>query len=277
MEVPTYRRAPNFSIPSNGPLRLGTVVEDLKELQPLNESDRVEVPTENTYRTRDKGFSTTLEKVREHDLGVVARIFGIEGLGGEVGTSFQKNRETAIYVRELETEFFYPSTKYIAETLASEGIKTYMEITRKKFPVYMITGLKIAHGASWSSGRSGGFGVNVEVAVPEPMSGIVDVGPKVEANYTTKKATAVEDADSFVLAYRATKIWYRWNNKDEFKTQAYQTGATMADDRSFPVVREDGEYQVTRDIGAEDGAGEDVVLVEEPTGGIEPSRWIIPA
>ncbi|KAI1096257.1 hypothetical protein F5B19DRAFT_227092 [Rostrohypoxylon terebratum] len=161
-------------------------------------------------------------------------------------------------------------------TLALDGIKTYMKITRKKYPVYMITGLKIGHGGSWSRGKSGGFGANMEVAVPEPLSGVVDVGPKIEANYATRATTAVEEADSFVLAYRATKIWYKWNNRDEFKAQAYRTGATMADDSAFPVIQDDGEYQVTRDIGIEDDSSEDVVLVEEPTGGIDPSRWIIP-
>ncbi|KAI0898298.1 hypothetical protein F4806DRAFT_493957 [Annulohypoxylon nitens] len=272
MEVPTYRRAPNFSIPPNGPLKLGTIVEDLKELQPINEYDRVEVPAKIIHSTKDKVFSTTLEKVREHKLGVVARILSIEGLGGEISSNFQKKEDTALYARELETEFFYPSTDYIATTLASESIKAYMGSTHKRYPIYMITGLKVVHGASWTSSKSGGFGATMEVTVPEPLSGVVDVGPKIEANYTKKATTAVEEAGSFVLAYRATKIWYKWNNKDEFKAQAYRTGATMADDSTFPVIQDDGEYQVTRDIGIEDDAGEDVVLIEEPTGGIESSR-----
>ncbi|KAI0141007.1 hypothetical protein F4776DRAFT_542469 [Hypoxylon sp. NC0597] len=62
MEVPTYRRAPNFSIPPDGSLKLGTIVEDLKGLQPLNRFEQVEISQGSTYHTKDKGFATTLEK-----------------------------------------------------------------------------------------------------------------------------------------------------------------------------------------------------------------------
>ncbi|KAI1385109.1 uncharacterized protein F4822DRAFT_417329 [Hypoxylon trugodes] len=298
MEIPTYRRAPNFSIPPNGPLKLGTIVEDLKELLPLNQSKQVDIPAGNTYYTKDKGFSITFEKIREHELGAVARIFGLESLG-EIGTKYQRNAETAVYIRELETSHFYPSVEYIGASLALGDVKTYMEVTKKRYPVYMITGLKIAHGASWSLSRDSSVGATLEVTVPEPTT-VVAAGPKLSSTVSSKKTTSVEEADSFVLAYRATKIWYKWYNKSETKSRSYLAGATMAGD-GVPMARQDGEYQIARDVGIEtedtenaktaaniegntkDAArrgnakyGEDVVLVKKCVAGIEPSKWIIP-
>ncbi|KAI1657906.1 hypothetical protein F4813DRAFT_358362 [Daldinia decipiens] len=274
MEVPTYRRAPNFSIPPDGPLQLGTVVEDLRFLEPLNETERVEISPDHTYRRKDAGFNTALGKLHQHEINIIARILGIEGLGGEVSGSHQKSKDTAVYAREVETTYFYPSPEYIAATMALPSIHTYMSVTHKKYAVYMITGLKIAYGASWSNSASKRSGAAVQVTVPEPLSAIVGIGPGVAANSSSITSTSVEEADPFILAYRATKIWYSWPSRDEVKAKSYVKGASMADDGGVRKIEQDGELKFIRDIGVDSETDIEIAVVEDPIDGIEPSRWV---
>ncbi|KAI0531942.1 hypothetical protein GGR58DRAFT_207530 [Xylaria digitata] len=199
--------SPELSTPLNGPLRLGTVVEDLNLLEPINESNEVEIPLAQIYTLKEKGFRTTIENIQDSKFGILANFLGLAGLTGEIAGSRLRSAENAIYARELETVCFHPSTELVSTIVASPSVRTYLEVTRKRSPIYLITGLKIAHGASWSARRGKGYEARLEFIVPDPISNAVAMGPKVDINTVFTSETFVEASDSFILAYRTTKIW----------------------------------------------------------------------
>ncbi|KAI1806630.1 ankyrin repeat-containing domain protein [Daldinia bambusicola] len=230
------------------------------------------VPPDSVFRRCDAGFAVSRETLREHELGLVARILGLgaEVGGAEVGGAWRKSNEEVVRVRELETLYFHPSREYVAAAMARPSVDAYMRATRRRFPV-----------------RSAGLGARAEVAVPEPLSGgVVGLGPRVAVDTMATAATAVEEADPFVLGYRATKIWYKRTGRsawqrggDEVKTEAYVNGATMAGDgNGGGGVRgrgEDDELEFIPDVGVDGETDVEIAVVEDDSiGGIEPSRWI---
>ncbi|KAI1748837.1 hypothetical protein F4782DRAFT_550445 [Xylaria castorea] len=273
MAIPTYRRAPNFSTPPNGPLQLGTIVEDLNLLQPINGPEEVEIPAGHIYTLREKGFRIAIKDTRKSSFGILASFLGLTGIAGEIGVARMNDDETSIYARELETILFYPSTELVSLIVGLPSVRMYLQVTRKRSPIYVITGLKIAHGASWSASRGKGYEAKLELTVPNPISSIVSIGPKVNINTTTLKETSVEESNSFILAYRATKIWY---DHGTIKSKVYIKGATLADDGDTEGNSlNDEELRLVQDVGIENEK-EEVVLIGCLGEGTESARWIVP-
>lgn len=275
METPTYHRAPNFSIGPDGHVQLGTIVLDLKQLEAINGGDIPPISSDGLYKNESKGFQTTISSDRDLELGFWAKIFTPASFGAEVSGGRQNNFETNVYVQQLETSYFFPSIEYISSALQRPSLKTYLQITRKKYPVYMITGLKIARGATWQSSRAQKNNVALGLSLPDPLAGVVELGPKVNNSVASSSSTQVEDAGDFVLAYRATKIWY--NGLDRMKTERYLKGATMAgDDEADPEGLE--EVDMIPDVAA-DGLAADTIQIstegEAEETGVEPSVWIL--
>ncbi|KAK6212416.1 hypothetical protein LQW54_005369 [Pestalotiopsis sp. IQ-011] len=216
-----------------------------------------------------KGFRTTISSDRCLDLGFWAKIFTPASFGAEVSGGRQNNVETNVYVRQLETSYFFPSIEYISTALQRPSLKTYLQITRKKYPVYMITGLKIARGATWQSSRAKANNVALGLSLPDFLAGVVEFGPKVNNSVANSTSTQVEDGGDFVLAYRATKIWY--SRLDRLKTERYLEGATMAGDHETDTESLE-DVDLVRDVAA-DGLAADIIEVstEGKSYGVEPS------
>ncbi|KAI0168136.1 hypothetical protein BJ166DRAFT_521613 [Pestalotiopsis sp. NC0098] len=275
MEIPTYHRAPNFSIPPDGHVQLGTIVLDLKQLESINGRDIPPISSDGLYKNESKGFQTTISSDHGLDLGFWAKIFTPASFGAEVSGGRQNNVETNVYVRQLETSYFFPSIEYISTALQRPSLKTYLQITRKKHPVYMITGLKIARGATWQSSTTKGYNVALGWSLPNPSAGVVEFGPKINNFVANSSSTQVEDAGDFVLAYRVTKIWY--SGLGRMKTEQYLNGAIMAgDDEADPEGLE--EVDLIRDVAA-DGLSAEIIEIstegEAEESGVERSVWIL--
>ncbi|KAI4602040.1 hypothetical protein KJ359_010906 [Pestalotiopsis sp. 9143b] len=273
MGIPTCHRAPNFSIPPDGHVQLGTIVWDLEQLEAINGEDIPPISPDLLVKNESKGFQTTISSDHSHELGFWAKIFTPASFGAEVSGGQQDSVETSVYVRQLETKYFFPSIEYISTALQRPSLQTYLQITRKKRHMYMITGVKIAQGGTWQSSRAKANKVALDLSVPDPLAGVVEFGPKVNNSVASSSSTQVEDAGDFVLAYRATKIWYSRLNR--LKTERYLEGATMAGDHETdPESLED--VDLVRDVAA-DGLAADIIEVstEGKPYGVEPSVWIL--
>ena len=228
--VPTYYPSPNFSIPppdANGPLRLGTIIADLKDPVPLNPADRLPVPDEEVIMAHLTGYSTTLSNSDNLEVGILARIFGLKGFGGELSGRCGRDQKETLLIDRLETVYFNPSIEYMTKSMQTPAVKTFRRTCRDRLPLYLISGLKVARGASASVASFTSVGRVAEVSIPEPLTSLVKLGPKMQANWASESGMAFEGSSDFIMAYKVTKM--RWT-KGDLRSKPHTSGATMAND-----------------------------------------------
>ncbi|KAJ4327404.1 hypothetical protein N0V84_002175 [Fusarium piperis] len=124
--------APTWDYPPGGPIRLGNVITSVKNPhRPLFCS----LPPEDSDI-----FKT--EKKRVHD-------------------------EEKFAFEALETTQFTPTSSYVQTCVEAKNVRHFLELSKYRKPVYIITGLKVVTGAQANTleSRSMGGTVGVEVDV----------------------------------------------------------------------------------------------------------------
>ena len=74
--------------------------------------------------------------------------------------------------KTLETMTFDPSASYIADTMALPEVNKFMQGSKFKARVYMVTGLKIGRGGSLQSSSSADGGVSIDGGFNPPGAAI---------------------------------------------------------------------------------------------------------
>jgi len=260
--VKTYIPAPNFSTtpPPDGPLDLGHILEDLSYSSiesPLNEEGYIEI----THRFKPDtkiGFCKSRNELLSGEFGIFAKFLAIFGVGAEAETTFEKGADNILAVETLETITFTPSKDYIEKSMQADGVKIHMEACEYKDPIFMVTGMKIARGASLESSQSKKFGWKLGFGFSHP--GIpTEAGPRAGMTKSRSEGESFDGSTDFILAIRVKKISYR---EEKLVTEEYNKGATMMDDvtkQRYTVQLED----TSDDIGLEDvPGGKDMELTE---------------
>ncbi|KAK7417848.1 hypothetical protein QQX98_004323 [Neonectria punicea] len=268
--VPTYYSSPNFSIAppdANGPLHLGSVIADLKDPVPLNPSIIVPIPADEIFKSHLTGFSTTLAKSRRLKLGILARLLGLNGPAAEPSVSQGRSQDEELSVRLLETQYFNPSPKYMDNSINLPSVKAFRKASRDRLPVFLVTGIKIARGASASIVRGKSVDSSVQASIVGGASGLVEIEPSVRGQWTTQREMSFRGSSDFILAYRVTKLMWK---KGEVKGKAYTSGATMVDDNY--VSASTGNVIWVHDFTDEAAASQ--IAYESGSAFLEASKWV---
>jgi hypothetical protein len=280
---PSYHLCPDFSIapPPDGPLNLGSILRslDVDGLAPVNEHSRMEVPADAIWPRNGPdikvGFSCSISQLRSTEFGLWAKIFGMDGLGGKLSWLRKRKEDEMLTIKELKTRYFNPTDEYMAQTLASPNVEAFIQVTQKKMPLYMITGMKAAIGATLSKSKDKTTSASVEGGVTEPHS-MTHVGGKVSYTSEDKAAASFEGSTNFVLGYRLRKIF--WKN-GVMQISDKVAGSTLEDDT--PGASKAGVLAGVETIDnfkfeADATDSEKVFEDEEGLAGIEPSIWVLP-
>lgn len=273
--IPTYHPAPNFSIPppdANGPLRLGTLLVDLHDPTPLNPADRVQIPDEDIFRSHLVGFRTRKRQHGNGEMGIFARLLGLEGVGSMLSVNGTRAKDEVLSVARLDTEFFMPSLEYVKLAVEAPSVRAFCRATRGRLSMFLITGIKVARGASASVVRTRTVGGGVKGS-PGTTTGQVELGVSVQGAMLKEDDMSFEDASDFVLAYRVARV--RMKN-DGVQAQAYTRGATMlADDAQDVIDWDSGDLEVIYDFSTEFKEADNVLLDETGIADPEPCKWVL--
>ncbi|KAM0325408.1 hypothetical protein ACHAQA_007394 [Verticillium albo-atrum] len=259
---PTYHLAPNFTTRPfpNGYLDLGSIVDDLTCYNPINDVKGHMVPIPDSQRFSD---------IKEDPRGVHELFFGGEGgmtanlfdqsIGGEVTLKGKKIDEHVCTVTKLETVCFHPRSDYIKACIRLPNVKEFMAGGHFENPVYLVTGLKIAWGATVEKRHRREAGVQAAVGVGVagvPLAGTVEGSAGVTAVSETAESTG-KPAD-FVLGIQLQKISHRrrYRRGSKVKSSRVFRGAVMFD--SGPENLEDTNNEddyILEDLSDEEVAG----------------------
>lgn len=212
-QTPTYLVAPNFSIapPPHGPLDLGTLVDSLDDYYPINQGlkNRIPLNKEQRYSEVKSDVTTSLKETKSGEANILARILG-RSLGGNAALGGMRHDEDIYTISRLETVNFYPNREYIDKCLQLRDVKDYMEAAKYKKPVFLITGLKIAWGATISNAHGHVIGHSAEVNVTVPAGPLdLRVGASSQLASGSGVTSAFQKPADFVFGIQVQKLHYK--------------------------------------------------------------------
>ncbi|KAH8892482.1 hypothetical protein GQ53DRAFT_861807, partial [Thozetella sp. PMI_491] len=163
-----------------------------------------------------------MKEMRSAEGSIWAKIFG----SGSLSAKFSRSHGTGdvLTVKELLTRTFIPDEKYMYRSLETPKVRIYITTRRLEVPLYMITVIMVAKGASWTETKTRTTEMKAEGGVTEPTTGS-SVGATAGRARERESTTGVEDSDDFVLGIRARKIWWKDGVR---QTSDHVVGSTLA-------------------------------------------------
>lgn len=286
-QQPTYLVPPHFSIPPNsatakGPLDLGTLVVDLQRYRPLNQGplNRVPIAEDQRYVDVVEDVSNTLNTSSGGEAGIFAKILN-QSIGGDASLKSQRTSEDIFTIAKLETRYFYPPAGYAEKCLNLPDVREFNEIVEYREPIYLVTGLKIAWGATVTTSQGSVHESNVKAAIEAP-AGVVDlgVGAKSSLSHEKRQVATYGKPRDFVLGVQLSRIRYKkktWVSKGGLEVKPHAKGAVLVDDDELVV---EAETEDEFDAVLEDLAGSELDGYEQIRGADAQGRelsWLIPA
>lgn len=209
---PTFLLAPNFATRPfpKGPFDLGTLVEDIKDFYPLNQGadNRVPIPTGERFSDVKEDFRASVNLSRTGEAGLLARVLD-QSIAGNVRLKGQKSDEDVYWMQRLETVYFYPQHGYIKKCLQLPDVREYLEMSSFKAPVYLITGLKIAWGATISTERGRSYHTTAEGSITVPGAAGVGITSKAGLAAASDVSSSFSKPADFVLGIQVQKIYHK--------------------------------------------------------------------
>jgi hypothetical protein len=200
--VNTYFLCPNFDTPPEA-IALGQVITD-----PADPTDALNVhdlePPRDTFYNIKRNWESDIRQVREGRVDVFAKFLQVLGIGGDISFKSPMGEGAAFLCDELQTNFFVPTHEYLQSAMKSKGVKRFLEASRYKKPLYIVTGLKIARGASCME-RSSMDGT-AKLVVEEGIAVGLATGPGASL---ARDTIHWQIASDFVFAYQLRKVAFK--------------------------------------------------------------------
>ncbi|KAF5538049.1 major facilitator superfamily MFS-1 [Fusarium phyllophilum] len=278
-QIPTYHVAPNFSIlPSpKGKLHLGTLVNNLKDCAPINLgiNNRVPIADERCTFIQKGGVNM----VQQHSSGSHGSTLAKVLHAIRSKASDQRNEDCySVWIMErLETTYFDPEPTYYKKCLELADVDAFQKLTDHKNPVYLITGLKTARGATMATKRRRILEGAAEAFIQGP-EGLVDlhVGGQASAYSDADLVSSFSEPADFVIGIQVKKLYHKkafFGGPPTLKVKSADEGAVLADDG--PAIKHDNADEVNyelRDLDKEDMKDFTIVKDED-----EDEAWVLPS
>jgi hypothetical protein len=207
----TYFLVPPGSSPAVGSIVLGNVISD-----PALPTDAVNqrplafplsIPI--SYSIPLKNWKWIKAPAAKASGGIFAQFVGVVDF--EISAHKDKETKREYFCKELETQSFQVSDEYIGLIKALPEVQA--KILRRE-SLYVITGIKIAKGATVNEEAFKALGVRLATTVDLTALGgaPIKVGPQAEFDRSVPDRLEYNIEEDFVFAYRLEEIFYRWRN-----------------------------------------------------------------
>lgn len=271
---PTYHVVPRFDIAAQGgALELGTVVDSLLMLRPLNPGEIVPIPENLRYAlVSHAGFTETRSRLHEGHCGIWAKALAFQGAAADA--SAQHESQATVACEAIVTTYFDPDAAYVARSLAVRGVSDHFIGSGYEDSVYLITGLKVAKKLRYGSTTSTQLAADANVTSRALSEGI-QLGA--QAGSSGNSGNTVEfEADDIVVGFRVRRYAYvpasrnPFSKKKKLKGEDYLKKAEMHGEGRPEVKGLEPTYEqlpIPEEQDAQAAAGEAGELGE---------RWVDP-
>ncbi|KAK0716014.1 hypothetical protein B0H67DRAFT_489990, partial [Lasiosphaeris hirsuta] len=158
------------------------------------------------------GFSSTRQTLLSGRFGLWTTFLAVLGLpaGIDLGLFLERNFNDVIKAGDLETHDFVATDDYVSQVLEKPDVKAYLGGRKYRVSVSMVTGLKIAKGASVSLEQGNQADVSASITGPE---GVVDAKPLIQFVYNRTGGISFDSSTDFVLVFRVRRITFSGSEK----------------------------------------------------------------
>lgn len=268
----TYFLCPTWDYHPDGPIQLGNIIiSPSSPAEPLNDRERTRPAQDSLFPpTRKTSVTWSKDRLRSGSYGLWTQFLSsFTGLGIDAATTYESSAGIHYSFDTLETIEFMPTAEYLAQNMSAPAVVGYLEKSRFRKDVFMITAVKIARGARAQSALHQTFGAELSVGLDGTMTGApLTFGPKVCGMHNVGESASFEGSSDFVFAFRLRKIIVHRSGKishAEFtKGAMYDADWRPDEPRGLPFVIEGLAKQdaSAKDLGY-DGTAEIVDEDEE--------------
>jgi hypothetical protein len=232
---PSYMLLPNFNFSPDGQIQLGTILPAIKggdlpdPNRPKNSSFRVPVEANLINGKRDfKPWTFDSRKDVKNKVALQASISLLTGVGGHVSGDLSKARDIMIDSEYVRVESFRPDKRYLAKALDDDLLRT---LARKlsRPPLYMVTGLMVAHGAVVRVCDERGAAVGAGMEADVTSQGVpLKAGVDGEHSHSGRSTLVCATTDPLILAYQIVRLRKK---RGELTDEDKNTWGLFSDDR----------------------------------------------
>lgn len=206
----TYFLCPNWDYHPDGPVQLGNIIISPENpAQALNGFER-QPPTESSMfpATSKIGVTWSKEKLRSGTYGLWTEFLSfISGLGVDASVEHSLSLEQTFSFDSITTTEFSPTPEYLTQSMSAPAVVDYLKKSRFRKHVYMITALKIVHGAKAEAKNERSIEGQLGATLDGTPSGVpVSGGPGISGKRNDRNITSFEGSSDFVFAYRLRKV-----------------------------------------------------------------------
>ena len=191
-------------------VRLGQIIADHRRPRDRIGDDPLEIPYNRTETALNTGMEVIhVVNAEEKSASLSAKVrnlfcFQLEGsrATARVGTHL---------VKKIEILEFSPTDEYAKQTLAKPAVQAYLKQVKYKKRIFMICGLKIAHGAVALDAIGKSSRGEGSVSLPLNPKGGTTLGTMKGSIETAKIGTKIHNVlatHSFVFGYRLREVKY---------------------------------------------------------------------
>lgn len=221
--MPTWFLTP-CGVSSHQQIALGNIISDPLDPEEGINATPIAIPSENIKLELQINFSHSDQGQKAQEVSLWVKF--LECIGVNVSGSRNSSKERTLKCDKLETRSFQPDDNYIAKSIAAKQVQQHIARQWIAKPLYIITSVKIAYGAtvteSMSKGRKGNASANADVTA---LTGVpVSVGSSIDGSKDEKMVNSYVQQTPLVWAYRLRQIRYKKTALSSH--QPYKDGAT---------------------------------------------------
>lgn len=245
--VKSYFLSPITTIPPEGPIRLGNIIEDPNYVQePINNLPAPPASAgEKVYLHNAANSTVALNASKSFALGLFAKFQQL--LQGKIGGKTSSSVEETWSFNNLQTQWFKPSDEYIKQSLQQMDVQdfiaqNYSWLRRTK--LYMVTGVMIAEGASSAikAARQNELHLSLGVDTSLPQMPVT-VLPQLDLEGASGVAKSQGKSDTVVFAFQLRRI--KISPAGDVTHAQYTDGALLSVHKD--TGSDQGSYQIVID------------------------------
>jgi hypothetical protein len=265
MEATRYYFFAPLDSGAGGPIALGNIIEKPKFVDlPLNETPIALDDSKILKPAPKSDYHLKTGKTVGGSIGLWADFLGpILGIGGNATIDWKTTKEQDVTCDLLETRWFLPSLDYIKQSIADPNVKNYIIQNRSwlgNSKLFMVTGIKIAHNASFAYKVIKERGVKFHFGLDGTNSGVpLSIGPEADLRNDPSREESFKIAEPFVLAYRINEIKIKATSSEITSNRPHIDGAALG----IVPLANNQEIELYANLEEHDAKAKDVGLVEE--------------
>lgn len=148
--------------------------------------------------------------------------------------------ENKFSFKTVETIQFVPTPSYIQTCVDHDDVRRFLQISRYRKPVYVITGLKVVTGieANMLTSRAVRNSPTIQIDSTLPHVGPINLsGLGTESKAAAKAVTEWKSSDDFVFAFRVSKVIVGKATGQVVSEEDYRKGAMFGNDEELQEIK----------------------------------------